>query len=113
MAGDRLKEDAETSDLASEDAAPVSDGMRNNLERRIGTDEYERIGKRGQDDATGKGKYSAKEVISEFRNREKGTSVDGGEGSMVDYFQGLVNDGAKFNGRAKSYLTKHSSCASL
>ena len=107
MAGDALAETGEAADLASAEAAPASDGMRNNLERRIGTDEYTRIGARGQDDATGKGKYSAKEVISEFRNREKGTSVDGGEGSMVDYFQGLVNDGAKFNGRAKNYLTKH------
>lgn len=107
MAGDALAETSEAADLSSAEAAPAPDGMRNNLERRIGTDEYTRIGARGQDDATGKGKYSAKEVISEFRNREKGTSVDGGEGSMVDYFQGLVNDGAKFNGRAKNYLTKH------
>ena len=53
-------------------------------------DEYTRIGARGQDDATWtKVNIAAKEVISEFRNREKGTSVDGGEGSMVDYFQGL------------------------
>jgi hypothetical protein len=83
-----------------------SDEFKNQLERRLGTEEYERIGKRGQDRPNDRGQYDAAEVISEFRNRSKGTKVDEGEGSMVDYFQGLVNDGAKFNNRAKDYLTK-------
>lgn len=109
MAGDALKEAGESSDLASNEAGDADGlgGFRNNLERRIGTEEYERIGARGHDAATGKGKYSAQEVISEFRNRGKGVGVDKGEGSMVDYFQGLVNDGAKFNGKAQEYLKGH------
>ena len=106
MAGDALKEAGESSDLSSNEAGDADglEGFRNHLERRMGTEEYERVGARGHDDPDSKGRYSAAEVKSEFRNRAKGTKVNEGEGSMTDYFQGLVNDGAKFNNRAKEYL---------
>ena len=70
----------------------AGDAFRNNLEERIGTDEYDRIGADGQQDPTNKGKYSAREVISEFRNRDKGVSIDEGDDSMVSKYQGLVDD---------------------
>ena len=81
-----------------------SDGFRNELEKRLGTEEYERISPDGQQDPTKDGRYSAKEVISEFRERPKGVSVDEGPNSMVSKYQGLVDSGAKFNNKAKSYL---------
>ena len=84
-----------------------SNEFRNRLEERLGTEEYERIGQRGlqgKADQKNKNVYSAAEVISEFRNRPKGVKVDEGDNSMVNYFQGLVNDGSKFNLKARDYL---------
>ena len=81
-----------------------SDGFRNELEKRLGTEEYDRISPDGQQDPTKGGRYSAGEVISEFRERPKGVSVDEGSNSMVSKYQGLVDGGAKFNNKAKSYL---------
>ena len=81
-----------------------SDEFRNNLEKRLGTEEYDRISAEGQQDPRKGGRYSAGEVISEFRERPKGVSVDEGSNSMVSKYQGLVDDGAKFNNKAKSYL---------
>ena len=81
-----------------------SDGFRNALEKRLGTEEYDRISPDGQQDPTKGGRYSAGEVISEFRERPKGVSVDEGSNSMVSKYQGLVDGGAKFNNKAKSYL---------
>ena len=40
-----------------------SDGFRNELEKRLGTEEYNRISPEGQQDPTKGGRYSAKEVI--------------------------------------------------
>ena len=81
-----------------------SDGFRNELEKRLGTEEYNRISPEGQQDPTKGGRYSAKEVISEFRERPKGVSVDEGSNSMVSKYQKLVDSGVKFNNKAKSYL---------
>jgi len=83
-----------------------SNGFRNALEERLGTQEYNRISAEGQQDPTKGGRYSAKEVISEFRERPKGVSIDEGDNSMVTKYQRLVNDGAKFNRQAQSYLEK-------
>jgi hypothetical protein len=83
-----------------------SNGFRNALEERLGTSEYNRISAEGQQDPTKDGRYSAKEVISEFRERPEGVSIDEGDNSMVAKYQGLVNDGAKFNRQATSYLEK-------
>jgi hypothetical protein len=83
-----------------------SNGFRNALEERLGTQEYNRISAEGQQDPTKDGRYSAREVISEFRERPEGVSIDEGDNSMVAKYQGLVNDGAKFNRQARSYLEK-------
>jgi len=83
-----------------------SNGFRNALEERLGTEEYNRISAEGQQDPTKDGRYSAREVISEFRERPEGVSIDEGDNSMVAKYQGLVNDGAKFNRQARSYLEK-------
>lgn len=75
-----------------------SDGFRNQLERNLGTKEYERIGEEGLQDADNKGRYSAAEVKSEYRN--SGKTID----EMTEYFQGQADDGTKFNKRAKAFL---------
>jgi hypothetical protein len=82
-----------------------SDEFRNNLEERFGTEEYDRISAEGQQDPRKNGRYSAAEVISEFRERPKGVSVNEGDNSMVSKYQGMVDSGSKFNNKAKSYLT--------
>ena len=82
-----------------------SDEFRNNLEERLGTEEYDRISAEGQQDPRKDGRYSAAEVISEFRERPKGVSVNEGDNSMVSKYQGMVDSGSKFNNKAKSYLT--------
>lgn len=84
----------------------ASNEFRNALEERLGTEEYNRISAEGQQDPTKDGRYSAREVISEFRERPEGVSIDEGDNSMVAKYQGLVNDGAKFNRQARSYLEK-------
>ena len=81
-----------------------------NLERRLGEEEYKRIGQEGLQGGidvegmggSGQDRYSAAEVISEFRN--SGRKVDEGPNSSVAYFQGLVNDGKKFNVKATDFL---------
>jgi len=108
MAGDALEE-SDAGQVVAEDLSAKEEGFRNALERNIGTEEYDRIGAKGHDDPTDRGEYSAREVISEFRNAKKGgfSGVDDGDNSVVDYFKGLQADGATFNNRAKDYLSKY------
>ena len=94
MAGDRMKETSEASDLSARD-----DGYRNSLQRRLGKDEYGRIGAEGLDAADDRGRYNAAEVKSEFRNSDK--TVE----EMTDYYQGLADEGTKFNQRARDFLS--------
>ena len=77
------------------------------LDERFGKGFTERVKPDGLQDATAKGGYSKKELLAEFRGREKCVSIDEGEGNLVDKFQGLVDSGEKFNGKAKSYLESH------
>ena len=86
---------AEESDLSARD-----EGFKNSLERNIGKEEYSRLGAEGLQGGDNRGQYQAREVISEYRNG--GKSID----EMTDYFQGLANDGTKFNKRAVDFLTK-------
>ena len=95
MAGDKIKEAQEGADLSAQD-----EGYRNSLERNVGTEEYERMGAEGADALDDKGRYQAREVISEYRN--SGKSID----EMTEYYQGLADDGTKFNNRARDFLTK-------
>ena len=81
-----------------------SQGFRNALEERLGTQEYRRLSADGMQDPTQRGQYSAGEVISEFRERPRGITVDEGDNSMVSKYQALVDSGSKFNNKAKSYL---------
>ena len=90
-----MKEASESGDLSAKE-----EGYRNALERNIGTEEYDRIGAEGADALDDKGRYQAREVISEYRNSDK--SID----EMTEYFQGLANDGTKFNSRARDFLAK-------
>ena len=87
-------------------ARKAGDVFKNNLEKRIGSDEYERIGVDGkQDDTSGK-KWSAREVIAEFRQNGD-RKVDEGDNSMVNHFKQIQADGGKFNGAAQNYLKKY------
>ena len=119
MAGEKIKDNPEVLD-AMEDPGPVenggsgdlsakSEGYRNKLESRLGTEEYERLGAKGHDDPTEQGQYSAAEVISEFRNAKKNgySGVDDGDNSVLDYFKQLQADGATFNNKAQEYLGKY------
>jgi len=81
-----------------------SQGFRNALEERLGTQEYRRLSADGMQDPTQRGQYSAGEVISEFRERPRGITVDEDDNSMVSKYQGIVDSGSKFNNKAKSYL---------
>lgn len=121
-AGDRIKDNPEVLD-AMEDPGPAAnggigstsdlsakdEGFRNSLERRLGTDEYDRIGASGHQDPTDAGQYSAAEVIAEFRNAKKNgySGVDEGDNSVLDYFKQLKEDGATFNNKAQEYLGKY------
>lgn len=77
------------------------------LDERFGEGFTDRVKADGLQDATKQGGYSKKELLAEFRGRDKGVKVDEGEGSLVDKFQGLVDSGEKFNGQAQSYLESH------
>jgi hypothetical protein len=87
-------------------ARKAGDVFRNNLEERIGTEEYERIGKDGQQDPSAKGKWTGREVIAEFRQNGDRT-VDNGGNDMVNHFKQIQADGGKFNNKAQNYLKKY------
>ena len=76
-----------------------SDEFKNELARRLGNEEYERIGAEGLDRPNDRGQYDAAEVKSEFRNSDK--TIE----EMTEYFQGLADGGTKFNKRATDFLT--------
>ena len=80
------------------------------LRERLGGDEYDRIKESGLQGGiategfdSSKKRYSAAEVTAELRNRGD-KSVNDGEGSMQEYFQGLVDDGSSFNNKARAKL---------
>ena len=75
------------------------------LEQRMGGDEFKRLSAAGMQDPTGKNKYSAKEVIAEFRGRGD-LKVDEGDGNIKQRFLDAQAGGAKFNQRAQNYLTE-------
>lgn len=81
--------------------------FRNELEKRLGTEKYDDFSQEGQQDVRKGGRYSAAEVISEFRERPDGVSVEGEENSMVAKYKALQEGGAKFNSKAQDYLSKY------
>ena len=81
----------------------------NRLRERMG-DDYDRVAGSGlQGGITAPGidssdnHYSAAEVTAELRNRGDRT-VNEGDNSMMNYFQGLADDGSKFNAKARAKL---------
>ena len=98
MAGEVFNEDG-----TDEDIAARADGFRNANDRRLGTEEYDRLSGEGMQDADSRGRYSAKEVIAEMRHGRGDRTTE----EMAEYYQGLADDGAKFNQRAQDYLGKH------
>ena len=76
-----------------------------NLEKRVGSDEFKRLGAKGMQDPTKHNQYSAAEVISEFR-QPGGSKVDEGDDSVKQRFLDAQASGAKFNQRAQNYLTE-------
>ena len=94
MAGDALMDE--------ENQSAKEAGFRNENERRLGTEEYDRLSGSGLQDATDAGKYSAKEVISEMRSGRDGKSTE----EMASYYQGLADEGTKFNKRAQDFLSE-------
>ena len=83
------------------DQTAIEAGYRNSNERRLGTEEYNRLSGEGLQDADNSGRYSAKEVIAEMRNGRDGRTTE----EMATYFQGLADDGTKFNARAQKFLS--------
>jgi len=81
----------------------AGDVFRNNLEERIGTEEYDRISADGHQDVRKGGRISAAEATAEFRERADGVSLD----DKISEYQGMVDGGQKFNNKAQSYLEKH------
>ena len=77
------------------------------LDERFGEGFSDRVKPDGLQDATDKGSYSKKELLAEFRGRDKGVKIDEGEGNLVDKYQGLVDSGSTFNGQARAYLEGH------
>ena len=82
----------------------------NRLRDRLGADEYDRVAESGLQGGlqtpgidSSKKRYSAAEVTAELRNRGD-RSVNGDGDSMQKYFQGLVDDGSKFNNKAQAKL---------
>ena len=91
---------------ALEELSAKDEGFRNSIERRVGTEEYDRISADGSQALDDGGRMTANEVISEFRERPKGVTVNEGDDSMVAKYQGMVDSGTKFNAKAKSYLER-------
>ena len=82
----------------------------NGLKERMG-DEYDRVKERGLQGGITTGgidsstnRYSAAEVKAEMRDGRDGRTVNEGDNSMVNYYQGIQDDGGKFNNKAKAYL---------
>ena len=100
MAGEVFEDDGSDSDS---EMAARADGFRNANDRRLGTEEYDRLSGEGLQDADSAGRYAAREVIAEMRHGRGDRTTE----EMAEYYQGLADDGAKFNKRAQDYLGKH------
>ena len=85
-----------------EEGSAQEAGFRNANERRLGREEYKRLAGSGLQDGDSKGRYSGKEVIAEMRGGRNGKSTE----DMAAYYQGLADDGTKFNKRAQEFLSK-------
>ena len=87
--------------MAGDALSAKEEGFRNSNERRLGTEEYDRLSGAGLQDADEGGRYSAKEVIAEMRNGRNGKTTE----EMAEYYQGLADSGTKFNAKAMDFLS--------
>jgi len=77
------------------------------LDERFGEGFTDRVRPDGLQDPTDNGNYSKRELLAEFRTKDKGVKINEGEGNLVDKYQGLVDSGTGFNKQARSYLEGH------
>lgn len=82
----------------------VKEGYRDNVEKERGKEWYDKALNLGLDHATKGGAYTGGEVRAEMRYGRGDKTVD----EMREYYQGLIDDGTKFNGNARDFLAdKH------
>ena len=82
----------------------MKEGYRDNVEKNRGKEWYDKALNLGLDHATKGGAYTGGEVRAEMRNGRGDKTVD----EMREYYQGLIDDGVKFNGNARDFLAdKH------
>ena len=79
------------------------EGFRNSNERRLGTEEYNRLSGEGIQDADKGGRYTGREVIAEMRDGRNGKTTE----EMAAHYQSLADSGTKFNDKAQEFLSKH------
>ena len=102
MAGDELERDNPVAEEARNSVADAADNK--SLADRYGQDYVDSVKGDGLQDATGGGKYSRKELASEFRYGRGDTSVD----DTVAKYQGMVDSGEfKGNNKAQGFLEMH------
>lgn len=85
------------------DALAKGGRKKSELEQRLGTNEFRRIGAEGHQDPTNSGRWSAAEVKAEFRN-SGASKVDEGEDSIVNRFKDIQANGGMFNKKAQTFL---------
>ena len=82
----------------------MKEGYRDNVEKERGKEWYDQALNLGLDHATKGGAYTGGEVRAEMRHGRGDKTVD----EMREYYQGLIDDGVKFNGNARDFLAdKH------
>ena len=62
---------ASSSSSSNNSGTSSQQAAKNKVQARLGDEQYKNVSQAGLQDATKQGSYSANEVISEFRNREK------------------------------------------
>ena len=89
---------------ARDDKSAQAQGFRDKVEMDRGKEWYDKATSLGLDHATKDGAYTGGEVRAEMRFGRGDKTVD----EMREYYQGLIDDGVKFNGNARDFLAdKH------
>lgn len=101
MAGEKLSPEMNQGD-ANGRAGEEKTLSQTSLEDRFGADLVDKMRPEGLQDATEKGEFSRKELLAEMRRRGKGVDTD----VIKERFQGYIDDGSKFNAKARDYLKK-------
>ena len=85
---------------ARDDKNAQAAGFRDKVEMDRGKEWYDKATNLGLDHATKDGAYTGGEVRAEMRFGRGDKTVD----EMREYYQGLIDDGTKFNGNARDFL---------